>query len=317
MSGQRNTARWFVENRQVAWVILFATLAWGVWGYERMPKRKDPDIPIRVVAAVCTWPGETAERVERLVVRRMEQKIADNGNVEHIFSVTRNSDPTIDDIDKEFDDIKIKLDQIQDLPQGTGPIQFLKDFRDTSALMLTVASPPVDGVEVSIRADALRKAVAEARAGSTGPRATLVVSFPHGLDPGVLARVLRGLPAHLEATGAATGAKLVERPGFVAVDANFVGDDASILAALDTFVRDRLALADLHPDVWDPVVVRDLREAEARIASVAGPRYTYRELDDFTDRIARTLEGVPLVAKVARSGVLPEAVYLTFSQERR
>ena len=30
------------------------------------------------------------------------------------------------------------------LPQGAGPILYIKDFGDTSALMLTVASPPAD-----------------------------------------------------------------------------------------------------------------------------------------------------------------------------
>jgi hypothetical protein len=43
--------------------------------------------------------------------------------------------------DKEFDDIGIKLAQIADLPDGAGPVQYIKDFGDTSALMLTVASP--------------------------------------------------------------------------------------------------------------------------------------------------------------------------------
>ena len=41
--------------------ILAAVIAWGVYGYLKMPKRKDPEIPIRVCAVVCTWPGMSAE----------------------------------------------------------------------------------------------------------------------------------------------------------------------------------------------------------------------------------------------------------------
>ena len=50
----------------------------------------------------------------------------------------------MEDPGKEFDDIKLKLDSVRDLPEGAGPISFVKDFGDTAALMLTVASPKAD-----------------------------------------------------------------------------------------------------------------------------------------------------------------------------
>jgi multidrug efflux pump len=53
-------ARFFVENRHVAWVLLVGVVAWGIWAYDTMPKRKDPDIPVRQVAVVTPWPGQSA-----------------------------------------------------------------------------------------------------------------------------------------------------------------------------------------------------------------------------------------------------------------
>ena len=53
------------------------------------------------------------------------------------------------DVLKEFDDLKGKLDGIRDLPDGSGPIYFVKDFGDTAALMLTVASPRVGADEIA------------------------------------------------------------------------------------------------------------------------------------------------------------------------
>lgn len=47
-----NTARFFTENRHVAWTVLVAVALWGVYGYATMPKRKDPDIPVRVAVAL-------------------------------------------------------------------------------------------------------------------------------------------------------------------------------------------------------------------------------------------------------------------------
>ena len=57
-------------------------------------------------------------------------------------------------------------------------------------------------------------------------------------------------------------------------------------------------------------------DTESRLAAVAGDKYSYRELDDFTDLIGRTLQGAPEVAKIDRKGVLPEQIYLDYSQQR-
>src|SRR5262245_39212601 len=155
-----NTARFFTETRHVAWVLLVGTMLWGVYGYSKMPQRKDPEIPIRQALALCPWPGASAEKIEELVTRRIEEKIAENVKVEKIESNTRTGItavyitlvPEVTETGKEFDDIKLKLDSITDLPQGAGPINFVKDFGDTAALMLTVASPRVTETEVSLRA---------------------------------------------------------------------------------------------------------------------------------------------------------------------
>src|SRR5207302_307551 len=44
--------------------------------------------------------------------------------------------------------------------------------------------------------------------------------------------------------------------------------------------------------------------------------YSHRQLDRFTEDIQRYLQRAPIVAKVTRTGVLPEQVMLDFSQER-
>ena len=49
---------------------------------------------------------------------------------------------------------------------------------------------------------------------------------------------------------------------------------------------------------------------------MAGAKYSYRQLDNYTDLIQRTLQGVPETSTVTRSGVLPEQIYLDYSQQR-
>ncbi|HEX4355846.1 MAG TPA: efflux RND transporter permease subunit, partial [Polyangiales bacterium] len=144
---ERNLARYFTETRHVSWVILFATLLWGTFAYLRMPKAKDPLVPVRIAVATCNWPGASAEKIEQLVTRKIEEKIAESSKVEKIESISRSSvsvvyvtlSESVVDRAKEFDDIQGKLESIHDFPAGAGPVQFIKDFGETSALMLTVA----------------------------------------------------------------------------------------------------------------------------------------------------------------------------------
>src|SRR5262245_16343565 len=84
-----NTARFFTETRHISWVLLIGTILWGVYGYMKMPQRKDPEIPIRQALALCPWPGASSEKIEELVTRRIEEKVAENAKVDKIESNTR------------------------------------------------------------------------------------------------------------------------------------------------------------------------------------------------------------------------------------
>src|SRR4029450_9450149 len=121
-----NTARFFTETRHVSWVLLFGTVLWGVYGYFQMPQRKDPDIPIRQALVLCPWPGASAEKIEQLITRRLEEEGAGKGKVEKVEANTRTGITALfvtlveglPDTGKEFDDVKLKLDSISDLPDG-------------------------------------------------------------------------------------------------------------------------------------------------------------------------------------------------------
>src|SRR5262250_1690130 len=198
-----NTARFFVEHRQIAWILLIGTVVWGWYGYKSMPQRKDPDIPVRVAVAVTPWPGVQAQQVEQLVTRPIEEKIAENSSIHPgtaadygIRSVTLPGlsivyvqlAENVKDTKRQFSDINLKLNALTNsLPKGAGPIQFQSDFGDTAALMLTVASPPADEVEIALRAESVKKAIAAARPTKAGkasaPRVTALYCFPRSVSP--------------------------------------------------------------------------------------------------------------------------------------
>src|SRR5262249_11267872 len=74
--------------------------------------------------------------------------------------------------------------------------------------------------------------------------------------------------------------------------------------------------ADLHPDVWDPIVIEPGAPVRDALRAQAGAKYSYRELDDFTERIERAVRGTPEVSRVTRVGLLDEQVELLYSQDR-
>src|SRR5215813_9519495 len=189
-----NVARFFVENRHVSWVLFAAVLAWGIWAYQVMPKRKDPNIPVRQVAVITSWPGQSAERVEQLVTRKIEEKIAQNIRVSEIKSISRSGlsvvygevDEGAPDAAKEFDDIKVKLDSLTDLPEGAGPFQYIKEFGETAALMLTVASPPASEPQLQLLATEIERAIAPRSPSPRPSSLDIVLCIPSGIDPSFL-----------------------------------------------------------------------------------------------------------------------------------
>ncbi len=334
-----NTSRFFVEHRQIAFVTLVGVFLWGWYGYQNMAKRKDPDIPVRVAVAVCQWPGQTAEKVEELVTRPIEDAIAENKNIHpgtaSDFGIRSTTLPglsivtvqlveTIKDTKTQFSDINLKLASLNSqLPQGAGPIQFQSDFGDTAALMLTVASPPTDSVEIAVRARSLQRAIEAARAskrtnarGVPGRRVSIVYSFPVSVSPDAPNKPFGVFARFAEGRNVLRDVHLFQGSGFIGLDAATDYDDAKLQAFGQVFIRTRLHESEIHPDVWGPAVIRDPSQTQAKLAAVAGDKYSYRELDDYTDLISRTLLGAPQASKAQRSGVLGQCIYLNYSQER-
>lgn len=310
-----NVARYFVEHRHISWVLFVGVLAWGVGAYQAMPKRKDPDIPVRQVAVVTPWPGQSAERVEQLVTRKIEEKLAQNIRVSEIKSRSRAGlsvvyaevDDHVTNTAKEFDDIKIKLDSLTDLPQGAGPVQYIKEFGETSALMLTVASPPADGARLELLAKAVQEKIDSASVNivlcGTG-------ALHHSFLREAAELMSRQIRAKLQMTPV-----LADGNGFVLIT-GIPAETADLPRAIARLWDDLPQRADLHPDVWDPIVIVPGAPVRKALRDNAGAKYSYRELDDFTERIERAVRGTPEVSRVTRVGLLEEQVELLYSQDR-
>jgi hypothetical protein len=322
---EHNTARFFTENRQIAWVLLLGTLMWGVYAYIEMPKRKDPDTPVRVAAVVCEWPGSTAQQVEQLITRPIEETIAHNSYVHEAvadnYGIKSLSMPglsivqvqlvdSLKDPKREFADINLKINALNDkLPQGAGPIQFNGDFGDTAALMLTVASPLEGREAIAVRAHNIEAAIVRARTGrhvaSRGAPATIIYCFPPSVPAEAVARDFAMFTQVSSEKSLVSDAQVIRGTGFIGIDGFTEQSDVAILATGQAFIQQRLHESEFHPDVWAPGIVREPAETEKVLLAISGNKYSYHQLDDFTDLLARTIQNAPEVSRVERSGVCP------------
>jgi multidrug efflux pump subunit AcrB len=326
-----NLSRWFVETPHVAWILLLGTVAWGLYGYFTMPQRKDPDIPSKQAMVLTPWPGASAEKIEDLVTRPIEQVLATNSKVTRIQSTSRSNVSAITftladeltDTGPTLDDIGGRLAAINNLPSGAGPVQYMRDFGDTATLMLTVASPRADAMEIAARAQAIRRALERSRGNRPTGWAAAILSYPPVSDPRSIQLGAAQFLNYLHSRGEGREARIVDGSGFVGIDNRTTASDAAILGTFAEFASTNYRQDELHPDLWRPVVVRDLDQVERKLAGVAGEKYSYRELDDFTDVMQKALlatarkdTNTAIVAKVTRSGILPEKIFLAYSQER-
>jgi multidrug efflux pump subunit AcrB len=317
---RHSAARFFVENRHVSWVLLVGVITWGMWAYTAMPKRKDPDIPVRQVAVVTPWPGQSAERVEQLVTRKVEERVAQNIRVSEITSTTRaglsvvyaevDENARIDTA-KEFDDIKVKLDALTDLPEGAGPIQYVKEFGETSALMLTVASPPASGAQLHLLATQIA-----ATAAAVPSSLDVVLCSSGSPDPSFVREAAGLLGNALVRQGAGTELQLIDGKRFVIIRLSTHGEASALARVVRRTWEELPQRADIHPDVWDPIVITPGVSLVEVLTREAGPKYSYRELDDFTDRIEKAIRIAPETSRVTRVGVIEEQIEARYSQNR-
>ncbi|MDQ7831109.1 MAG: efflux RND transporter permease subunit [Desulfovibrionaceae bacterium] len=324
----RNLARYFVENPHISAVLLILVLVWGYFGLTGMPQRKDPYLAVRVAMVLCPWTGIDAERVEQQVTRRLEQAIAGNTHVKRILSTSRTGLSVItveltEDIEETgeiFDDIDLRLRGLLDLPEGAGPVIFMKDFGDTAALMLTVASPPVSEVEADLRSREVVRVMGELRArareGTPADRVSLAFVFSHAASPSMVQRQAESLAGFLTEKGLFSDTQVYAGPNLVVLDGAATATPQALQEAVYDYAETRIHLSEISPDIWEPAVIRDPADARAALLAVAGSKYSYRQLEAYTDQIMRRLLGVPIVSKVTRWGVQQEAVYLEYSQER-
>ncbi|MBS2033928.1 efflux RND transporter permease subunit [bacterium] len=138
------------RHRVLAGLLWLAVLAWGLFAQQTVPRREDPDIPIRFGQVVALWPGASTEQVENLLADRLERTLLALDDVQKIETRCRPGLAILKIQARDATtDLPVFWSQIRDrladgqaaLPEGVLPLQINDHFGDTSILIYGVVWP--------------------------------------------------------------------------------------------------------------------------------------------------------------------------------
>jgi multidrug efflux pump len=82
--GGWNLSRWSVLHPSFIGFLMLACSAAGMVAYWRMGRAEDPSFTIKTAVVSATWPGATAEEMERYVADLVEEKLRETPNLEYL-----------------------------------------------------------------------------------------------------------------------------------------------------------------------------------------------------------------------------------------
>ena len=157
------TALALKESRLTLLIVIFAAAA-GLVALIRLPRSEDPPFIFRYALIQTYYPGASAERVETLLTRRIEEAVQQVQEVEFINSISRtHASVIIIKLKDEFrrlqpiwDRLRRKIESIRsELPEGIkGPV-FDDEFGQVFGIILTIGSKRGNRENMVAAADSL------------------------------------------------------------------------------------------------------------------------------------------------------------------
>ena len=140
------------ENRLTLTLVFFIVLG-GLIALFHLPRSEDPKIPFRFALITTVYPGASAERMENLVTRKIEEAVKEVYEVDFVNSLSRNNASGIliklkddyKDLQPIWNRLRRKVDRVaQDLPDGVQGPFFNDEYGEVFGIMVTIASDSLD-----------------------------------------------------------------------------------------------------------------------------------------------------------------------------
>ncbi|MEM9029657.1 MAG: efflux RND transporter permease subunit [Pseudomonadota bacterium] len=159
--------RFGIEKSRFTLLVMFALLVAGALTYLQLPKRENPVITIRSAVVTAQFPGMKPERMEELVATPIERKIREIGEIEDIktliftgsltITVTLYDSVPAEKISDVMQDLRNKMAEVDDLPDGTVGPQTNTDYGDVAIATVAITGDGFSLAEIENTAKKFRK----------------------------------------------------------------------------------------------------------------------------------------------------------------
>ena len=158
---------WFARNAVAANLMMIVAFVGGFMAYNQMEREMFPVVAVTGATVSVAWEGASPQDIEEQIVSRIEEVIADIDGLDSVDSVAREGSGSVyirgrDDIDmQEFlDDIKLRVDQINNLPRAAFQPQ-VQQWEERNRYFGMVVYGDVDRRTLRDVADRIRDEIAE------------------------------------------------------------------------------------------------------------------------------------------------------------
>ncbi len=160
-----NPARLALAYRSFTSLVVVLAILGGMIGMVLLPRQEDPDVSPPWATVVVPYPGATAQQVETLIVRPVEQRIQEITGIKNLYSYARPGAAVLVihledgvDRDKAWSDLRRKASDVRsELPPEIGQIEINTTMADTVTMLITVAGPYEHGRLAQFGRDLQRK----------------------------------------------------------------------------------------------------------------------------------------------------------------
>ena len=152
-----------MNNKAVVLFFTLLVLVAGPLSFSTHPSREDPKISIRTAVVSARYQGMSPERMENLITKKIEEKIREIPEVEHIESTVQNGSTIIranvydrySDMDPIWIQLRNKMDDVKaDLPDGTEGPFVNDDYGDVAMASIALTA---EGFSISEMREAARR----------------------------------------------------------------------------------------------------------------------------------------------------------------
>ncbi|MCH4886199.1 efflux RND transporter permease subunit [Acidaminobacter sp. JC074] len=136
-----------IKERKVTIFLSIVVLLFGAYSYYFIPKQENPDTSAPIAQVITTYPGASANDIEALITKKIEDSVAELEGVEYIKSFSYDNASIVMvmlnyevDYEEQWEQLRINIDEIaNELPSDAWTPEVKTELSETAGMILSVS----------------------------------------------------------------------------------------------------------------------------------------------------------------------------------